>query len=93
MQKHLDLSRNRWEEIQLSLSSLTGLSLFIYDPSKRRPCTSVAQEPLLCHLVHQTEKESLCQNTLAQQVEIAIQTEQISFSKCQANLNYFVIPI
>lgn len=93
MQKHLDLSRHRWEEIQLSLSSLTGLSLFIYDPSKRRPCTSVAQEPFLCHLVHQTEKESLCQNTLAQQVEIAIQTEQISFSKCQANLNYFVIPI
>ncbi len=93
MQKHLDLSRHRWEEIQLSLSSLTGLSLFIYDPSKRRPCTPVAHEHLLCHLVHQTERETLCQNSLAQQVELAIQTRQISFTKCQANLNYFVIPI
>jgi len=93
MQKYLDLSRHRWEEIQLSLSSLIGLSLFIYDPSKRRPCTPVANEPLPCDLVHQTEKEIVCQNALAQQVELAIQTEQISFSKCQADLNYFVIPI
>ena len=93
MQKHLDLSRHRWEEIQASLSSLTGLSLFIYDPSKRRPCTPIAHEPLLCHMVHQTEREAVCQNALAQQVESAIQTRQISYAKCAANLSYFVIPI
>ncbi|WDT75022.1 MAG: diguanylate cyclase [Candidatus Manganitrophus sp.] len=93
MQRTLDLNRHKWEEIQHSLSSLTGLSLFIYDPSKHRPCTATTREHLLCHLVHQTERETLCQNAFAQQVDLAIQTQQISFSKCQANLNYFVIPI
>lgn len=93
MQNNLDLNRHKWEEIQHSLSSLTGLSLFVYDPFKHRPCAAVSREHHLCYLVHQTEKETVCQNTLAQQVDIAIQTQQISFSKCQANLNYFVIPI
>jgi diguanylate cyclase (GGDEF)-like protein len=93
MRKTLDLSRHKWEEIQYSLSSLTGLTLFIYDPSKNRPCTAIAREHLLCQLVHQTERETLCRNAFAQQVDLAIQTEQISFSKCQANLSYFVIPI
>lgn len=93
MQGHIDLSKYKWEEVQLSLTSLTGLSLFIYDPSKHRPCTLVTREHSLCLLVHQTERESLCQNTLAQQVDLAVQTDQIAFSRCQANLNYFIIPI
>src|SRR3569832_2013930 len=93
MQGYIDLSKHKWEEVQLSLSSLSGLSLVVYDPSKHRPCTPVTREHTLCHLVHETERESLCQNMFAQQVDLAIQTDQITFSRCQANLNYFIIPI
>src|SRR3990167_2294122 len=93
MQKYLDLTKYRWEEVQRCLSSLTGFSLLIYDPAKHKPCTPITDENIFCHLVHQTERASLCQTTLAQQVDLAVQTQEISFSKCQANLNYFVIPI
>lgn len=93
MQKNLDLTKSRWEEIQDSLSSLTGYSLFIYDPIQQKPCTRVTLENIFCHQVHEIGREPLCQAGFKKQVNLAIETQEICFSKCQANLNFFVIPV
>ena len=93
MQKSPDLPRRNWEPIQHCLSLLTGLPLFIYDPVKHEPCAPISSENPFCSLIHQTEGESLCQTAFAQQVDLAVQTEENSFVTCLASLHYFIIPI
>lgn len=93
MQRFSDLAKVPWEEIQRCLSSLTDFPLFIYDPKEKRACAPLARENPLCLLVHKTEKESDYQAAFAKQVDLAIETREVIFSKCPTNLHYFVIPI
>ncbi len=93
MERFAEITKVPWEEIQRCLSSLTHFPFFIYDPKEKKPFAPITHENPLCGLVHQIEKGTLCQTAFATQVDLAIQTGETIFSKCQANLNYFVIPI
>ncbi|MFQ5543091.1 MAG: diguanylate cyclase [Nitrospiria bacterium] len=93
MSKKLDLNQFGWHNTQEALSSLSGFSLVIYDPTLEKPCTSHSQESNICQLVHEVGSEPLCQQMLKENVALAIDSQEILFFKCQANLTYFVIPI
>ncbi|MBN4054648.1 diguanylate cyclase [Nitrospira defluvii] len=93
MQKFFDLNRYNWSNIQQSLSSLIGYSLFIYDPTLDPPSTSPSAEHSVCQLVHKTGREALCQSTYKEQATLAISSGKIRFFKCEAEMTSFVIPI
>ncbi len=93
MLKEQDLSQENWYHVQKSLSSLCGFSLFIYDPKRKRACTPVTNENSACLLVHEIGRDFPCDEAYDENVRIALESQEILFYKCQANLNYFVIPI
>lgn len=93
MLKEQDFTQENWYHLQKSLSSLCGFSLFIYDPKRKRACTPVTHENSACLLVHEIGRDFPCVEAYDENVRIALESQQILFYKCQANLSYFVIPI
>ncbi len=87
------LSIETWMRIQDSLSSLCGFSIFIYDPKRKRACTTVSHENSACLLVHEIGKDLPCFEAYDHNVRRALDSKQILFFQCQANLSYFVIPV
>lgn len=93
MDHSIDLSRFNWQQIQKALSTLCRLPLFIYDPAENRLPTPHSRDRLACLLIQGMGQERACLENYRKKIALAIETQQILFFKCQANLNNFVIPI